>query len=194
MRSRSVRESSFSLIIRHDRRVNEMSKVLLDITMSLDGFIAGPNDGVYNPLGDGGERLFEWMRSGPEANRYNEYFQPPDSSRVVVDEWYEQTGAIVSGRRTYDIAGGWGGRHPLNVPFFVLTHTVPDTVPEGTMGTFVTDGIKSALNQARAAAGDKNISLCAANVAQQYLKAGLLDEIQINVVPVLIGGGVRLFD
>jgi dihydrofolate reductase len=107
-----------------------MGKVLPDITVSLDGFIAGPNYGDYNPLGDGEEQFFDWMRSGPEANRYNEYFQPPDSSHVVVDEWYEQTRAIVSGRRTYDIAGGWGGRHPLNVPFFVLTHTHPNTAPE----------------------------------------------------------------
>lgn len=172
-----------------------MGKVTVGLSMSLDGFIAGPSDGPELPLGDGGERLFDWMNSGPPANCYNEYFCPPDSSRIVVDEWFENAGAIVTGRRTFDIANGWGGRHPMNVPFYVLTHHVPETVAEEeTMGTFVTDGIESALSQARAAAGDKDVALCAANVAQQYLKAGLLDEIQLNVVPILLGGGVRLFD
>ena len=97
--------------------MNEMGKVIVGLSMSLDVFIAGPNDSLERPLGDGGERIFEWMASGPEANRYSEYLCPPDSSRVVVDEWYENAGAIVTGRRTFDIARGWGGQHPLNVPF-----------------------------------------------------------------------------
>jgi dihydrofolate reductase len=160
--------------------------------MSLDGFIAGPNDGPGNPLGDGGETLFEWMRTNREAYGTRAFINPPERSQVVVDEWYADCGAIVSGRRTWEIANGWGGRHPLGAPFFVLTHNPPAVDPGE--GTFVTDGIESALEQARAVAGDKKVSLCAADVAQQYLAAGLLDEIQINLVPVLLGGGVRLFD
>jgi dihydrofolate reductase len=169
-----------------------MGKVHVDLSMSLDGYIAGPNDGPGNPLGDGGEALFEWMHVNSEAYGTRDFINPPEASREVVDEWYEAGGAIISGRRTFDIANGWGGRHPLGVPFFVLTHDPPDTDPGD--GTFVTDGIESALEQAQAVAGDKAVSLCAADVAQQFLRAGLLDEIQVSVAPVLLGGGVRLFD
>jgi dihydrofolate reductase len=160
--------------------------------MSLDGFIAGPNDGPGNPLGDGGDALFQWMRVDREAYGTENFINPPERSQVVVDEWYADSGAIVSGRRTWEIANGWGGRHPLGVPFFVLTHDPPDVDPGE--GSFVTDGIESALEQARAVAGDKKVALCAADVAQQYLAAGLLDEIQVSLVPLLLGGGVRLFD
>jgi dihydrofolate reductase len=169
-----------------------MGKVHVDLSMSLDGYIAGPNDGPGNPLGDGGEALFEWMHVKSEAYGTRDFINPPEASREVVDEWYEAGGAIISGRRTFDIANGWGGRHPLGVPFFVLTHDPPDTDPGE--GTFVTDGIESALEQAQAVAGEKAVSLCAADVAQQFLRAGLLDEIQVSVAPVLLGGGVRLFD
>jgi dihydrofolate reductase len=169
-----------------------MGKVHVDLSMSLDGYIAGPNDGPGNPLGDGGEALFEWMHVNSEAYGTRDFINPPEASREVVDEWYEAGGAIISGRRTFDIANGWGGRHPLGVPFFVLTHDPPDADPGD--GTFVTDGIESALEQAQAVAGDKAVSLCAADVAQQFLRAGLLDEIQVSVAPVLLGGGVRLFD
>jgi dihydrofolate reductase len=169
-----------------------MGNVIVGLSMSLDGFIAGPNDGPGNPLGDGGGALFEWMHVNPEAYGSERFLNPPESSQVVVDEWYADSGAIVSGRRTWEIANGWGGRHPLGVPFFVLTHEPPDTDPGE--GTFITDGIESALEQARAVAGDKKIAVCAADVAQQYLAAGLLDEIQVSLVPVLLGGGVRLFD
>jgi dihydrofolate reductase len=104
-------------------------------------------------------------------------------------------GAIITGRRTFDVAGGWGGHHPIGAPFFVLTHEPPGQyVGPGTDGTVVTDGIESALEQARAVAGDRTISVGAADVAQQYLKAGLLDEIHIDLVPVILGGGVRLFN
>jgi dihydrofolate reductase len=169
-----------------------MGKVHVDLSMSLDGYIAGPNDGPGNPLGDGGEALFEWMHVNSEAYGTRDFINPPEASREVVDEWYEAGGAIISGRRTFDTANGWGGRHPLGVPFFVLTHDPPDADPGD--GTFVTDGIESALEQAQAVAGDKAVSLCAADVAQQFLRAGLLDEIQVSVAPVLLGGGVRLFD
>jgi dihydrofolate reductase len=104
-------------------------------------------------------------------------------------------GAVITGRRTFDIAQGWGGHHPLGCPFFVLTHTPPaQWVGPGTGGTAVTDGIESALEQAQSVAGDRPISVGAANTAQQFLRAGLLDEIRLNVVPVLLGSGVRLLD
>jgi dihydrofolate reductase len=169
-----------------------MGAVTVGLSMSLDGFIAGPNDGPGNGLGDGGEALFEWMGTNLEAYGTEDFLNPPERSKVVVDEWYADSGAIISGRRTWEIANGWGGRHPIGVPFFVLTHDPPDVDPGE--GTFVTDGIESALEQAQAVAGDKTVALCAADVAQQYLAAGLLDGIQISLAPVLLGGGVRLFD
>jgi dihydrofolate reductase len=168
-----------------------MGKVIVDLSMSLDGYIAGPNDSPGNPLGDGGEALFEWMHTNTEAYGTRDFINPPEASREVVDEWFEG-GAIISGRRTYDIANGWGGRHPMGVPFFVLTHEPPDTDPGE--GTFVTDGVESAFEQAQAVAGDRSIGLSAADVAQQFLRAGLLDEVQVSVAPVVLGGGVRLFD
>jgi dihydrofolate reductase len=104
-------------------------------------------------------------------------------------------GAFVTGRRTFDIANGWGGRSPLGVPTFVVTHTVPqEWVYEGSSFTFVTDGVESAVEQARAAAEGKNVAVGAASIAQQCIRAGLLDEIHVDLVPVLLGGGVRLFD
>jgi dihydrofolate reductase len=170
-----------------------MSKVVVGLSMSLDGFIAGPNDGPANPLGDGGGKLFEWWTAGTEPMGGDDRFRPPARSRAVVGELFD-VGAIITGRRTFDIARGWGGHHPVGVPFFLLTHNPPDQwVGPGTGGTVVTDGIESALEQARAVAGDRAVGVGAADVAQQYLKAGLLDEIHLNVVPVLLGGGVSMF-
>jgi dihydrofolate reductase len=104
-------------------------------------------------------------------------------------------GAFVTGRRTFDIANGWGGRPPLGVPTFVVTHTVSqEWVYEGSPFTFVTDGVERAVEQAKAAAGGKDVAVGAASIAQQCIKAGLLDEIHVDLVPVLLGGGVRLFD
>lgn len=170
-----------------------MGKVLVDLSMSLDGFIAGPNDGPENPLGDGGDRLFEWWSAGSERAGPDDRFKPPVRSLPVVKEMFD-CGAIITGRRTFDIANGWGGHHPLGVPYFLLTHNPPDKhVGPGTDGTVVTDGIEGALERARAVAGERNIAVCSADVAQQYLKASLLDEVRINLVPVLLGNGVRLF-
>ncbi len=170
-----------------------MGKVVVGLSMSVDGFIAGPNDGPGNPLGDGGGRLFDWWSAGTERVGPDDRFRPPARSRPVVEEMFE-CGAIITGRRTFDIANGWGGHHPVGAPFFLLTHDPPDQhVGPGTDGTVVTDGIESALEKARAVARDRDIAVGAADVAQQYLKAGLLDEIHVNLVPVLLGGGVRLF-
>jgi dihydrofolate reductase len=175
-----------------------MGKVTTGLSMSLDGFIAGPNDGRERPLGEGGERLFAWYSSGD-----TEYglpgtemvFRVSPQSAELLREAHTKMGAFVTGRRTFDITNGWGGSPPLGVPTFVLTHTVPqEWAYEGSPFTFVTDGVESAVEQARAVAGEKDVAVGAASIVQQCLKAGLLDEIHVDLVPVLLGGGVRLFD
>lgn len=163
--------------------------VLLDISMSLDGFIAQPND-------DPGP-IHEWFFGGAVTSRHNEAFKTSGPSSEVLDETFTTTGAILTGRRTYDLTQGWGGSHPMpGVPVFVVTHEAPREVPEGaTTFTFVTDGIERAIAQARAAAGVKNVIVMGgAAVARQCIEAGLLDEVQIHLAPVLLGDGVRLFE
>ncbi len=183
-----------------------MGNVIVALSMSLDGFIAGANDGAEQPLGEGGMRLFDWYFDGDTPiRRYREAesrgvpvppFKLSRTSAEVFEELVESGGAAITGRRTYDIAGAWAGNGPVpGIPVFVLTHRVPSKVPQGeSRYTFVTDGIESAVAQAQAAAGDKYVSLMGATPAQQALRAGLLDEIQIHLVPVLLGGGARLFD
>ena len=171
-----------------------MGKVMMSLSVSLDGYIAGPDDGAEHPLGVGGERLFAWMDAGPEANRVNKYLTPPDASMPVVARWTEDCGAIVSGRRTFDIAGGWKDGHPIDVPIFVVTHEAPTEGEWSPQVRFVTDGLESALDQAMAVAGDKDVSVGAADPVQQLLRAGKIDEIEVSVTPCLLGGGVRLFD
>jgi dihydrofolate reductase len=167
--------------------------------MSLDGFIAGPNDGPASPLGEGGERLFAWYSSGDTDYRLpgtEMVFRISPASAELLREAHGTMGAFVTGRRTFDITNGWGGRPPLGVPTFVVTHTLPEEwIYEGSPFTFVTDGVESAVEQARAVAGDKkNVAVGAASIAQQCMRAGLLDEIHVDLVPVLLGGGVRLFE
>ena len=175
-----------------------MGKVAVGLSMSLDGFIAGPNDGAGNPLGDGGERLFEWYSAGDTEYRLpgtEMVFMLSPQSAELLREVDRTMGAFVTGRRTFDIANGWGGNPPLGVPTLVVTHTVPqEWVREGSPFTFVTDGVESAVEQAREIAADKDVAVGAASIAQQCIRAGLLDEININLVPVLLGGGVRLFE
>jgi dihydrofolate reductase len=169
-------------------------KVAWDVTMSLDGFVAGPNDGPELPLGKNGQRLFDWYFKGDTPSAYDEYFKLSSSDAQVFDEGVKKIGAVVAGRRTCDISGWWEGSFFTPVPFFVLTHKAPDKVPKGrTTFTFVTDGIENAIKQAKAAARDKMVSLMGANVAKQCIEAGLLDELHVHVVPVLLGDGVRLF-
>ena len=177
-----------------------MGKVTAGLTMSLDGYIAAANDGPEHPLGEGGMWLFDWMSSGD-----TEYVVPSGDmtfnlshrAAEMLDEVFSSIGAIVTGRRTFDITNGWGGRHPIgaDVPIFVLTHSVPDGWDyERSPFTFVTDGVESAVEQAKVAAGEKNVAVGAASLVQQCLKAGLLDEVHVDLVPVLLGGGVRMFD
>jgi dihydrofolate reductase len=175
-------------------RSTVMGKVFVSLTMSLDGFIAGPDDGPELPLGRGGERLFAWMNAGPESVRLNQWLGPTEASRPVVERWIAETGAIVSGRRTFDIAGGWKAGHPIDVPIFVVTHEAPTDGEWSPRVSFVTEGLDRAVELAQEAAGDKDVSVGAADPVQQLLRAGKLDEIEVSVVPYLLGGGVRLFD
>lgn len=171
-----------------------MGSVIVDLSVSLDGFVAGIDDGPDLPLGRGGEGLFTWMNAGPESNRVERRLRPPDESKVVIDEWMTDCGALISGRRTFDIAGGWKDGHPLDVPIFVVTHHAPTHGGWSPRVTFVTDGIDHALELAQEAAGDLQVGVSAADMAQQLLRAEKLDEIQLSVVPLLLGAGVRLFD
>jgi dihydrofolate reductase len=186
-----------------------MPKLKLDISMSLDGYIAAPDQTLEDPLGKGGMRLHEWLfglKSFREQHGLEggERRSPDDE---IVAEITRGIGAVVMGRKMFSGGAGawesdpnadawWGDDPPFHAPVFVLTHheRAPLVKQGGTTFHFVTDGIGSALEQARSAAGDKDISLAGgAAVAQQYLAAGLLDELQIHVAPVLLGGGVRLF-
>lgn len=170
-------------------------RVLLDITMSLDGFVAGPNDSLEHPLGlRDGDRLHDRLFAGDTPSLYDASFRTSGRSGEVLDELFGSAGAMVVGRRTYDVAGGWGGEPPIrSAPVFVVTHRPRAAPPTGF--TFVTDGIESALGQARAAAGDKDVFIGGgANTAQQFFRAGLLDEARIHLAPILLGQGVRLFD
>jgi dihydrofolate reductase len=175
-----------------------MAKVSTGLSMSLDGFIAGPNDGPEQPLGEGGMRLFAWYSGGETEYRLpgtEMVFEVSPQSADLLREAHNKMGAFVTGRRTFDITNGWGGSPPLGVPTFVVTHTVPqEWLYEGSPYTFVTDGVESAVKQAKAVAGDKDVAVGAASIAQQCIKLGLLDEIHIDLVPVLLGAGVRLFD
>jgi dihydrofolate reductase len=155
--------------------------------MSLDGFITGPNVRVGNGLGDGGERLHDWM-----------FDAKTEADAKIADERYASTGAVVIGKWMFDVGfEPWGDPPPFRMPVFVVTHEVRDPLPMqgGTTYTFVTDGIEAALRLARAAAGNRDVGIWGgANIIRQYLKAGLLDEMQIDLVPVLLGGGIRLFE
>ncbi len=174
-----------------------MGKVVFNMTMSLDGFVAGPNDRPDNGLGDGGDHLFDWYFSGDVEVAISEGTPllkvSPQSARVL-KEAFETYGAGVWGRRTFDIAGAWGG-HPPGTPCFIVTHRPPqEWIYEGSPFIFVTDGIESAIRQAKQAAGNKDVVLCTASVLQQALNAKLVDEIHVDIAPIVLGEGVRLFD
>jgi dihydrofolate reductase len=162
-----------------------MGKVIIDITMSLDGFVTAPNDGMGNGLGDNGMVLHEWA---------NERATDADM-HFLVEEPMQTIGSLILGRRTFDIAEGvWGDEPPFFGTVFVLTHRPHPTLTRGPVTfVFVTDGPESALAQAQAVAGEKHIALMGANVSQQYLKAGIVDEMEIHIANVLLGGGRPLF-
>jgi dihydrofolate reductase len=164
-----------------------MSKVVSEISMSLDGFITGPNVRVGNGLGDGGDQLHDWR-----------FDVKTETDTAIVDEIYATTGAVVWGDGVFDVGfEPWGDPPPFGMPVFVVTHEERKPLPMqgGTTYTFVTDGIEAALELARAAAADKNVGIWGgANIIRQYLKAGLLDELQIHLIPILLGDGIRLFE
>jgi len=163
--------------------------------MSLDGFIAGPDDSPEQPLGVGGDRLFDWFTDGDTPSRWYPSFKMSAVSAALFDEFADRVGAVVAGRRTYQVSDAWGGDGPQpGIRLFVVTHRVPETVPKGDPPyTFVTDGIERAIERARGAAAGKEISLMGSTIVQQCIGAGLLDEITIHLVPVLLGRGVSLF-
>jgi dihydrofolate reductase len=185
-----------------------MTKLVFDVSLSVDGFLAGPNATLTEPLGAGGEALHEWAfvtKSFREAHGLEGGEDGADSD--VVDEHVRSIGATVMGRRMFSGGAGpwendpnangwWGEEPPFHHPVFVLTHHPREdlVLKGGTTFTFVTDGIEAALELARGAAGERHVAVAGgANVIQQYLAAGLVDEFQVHVVPLLLGGGVRLF-
>jgi dihydrofolate reductase len=187
--------------------MGRMSTVTCQISISLDGFVAGPNQSLENPLGEGGERLHEWVivtQSWREQHGKQGGERTADSD--VVDEAIRNVGAYIMGRGMFGGGGGpwdepwngwWGDDPPFHLPVFVLTHHPREPLPMqgGTTFHFVTDGIESALEQARAAAGDREVQIAGgAKAIQQYLAAGLLDELHLHIVPVLLGSGERLLE
>jgi dihydrofolate reductase len=186
-----------------------MGRVFLDISTSLDGYVAGPNPSLEHPLGEGGELLHEWVfplaawrkPHGLDGGITN-------ASSEVIEEVLGRQGAVVMGRRMFSGGAGaweddpkaygwWGDDPPFHVPVFVVTHHArePLAMEGGTVFTFVTEGVEAAIERARAAAGGRDVAISGgASVAQQALAARLLDEIRINLTPVLLGGGTRLFD
>jgi dihydrofolate reductase len=184
-----------------------MSKVRFSITMSLDGYVAGPNQSKKEPLGVGGEALHTWAielaawqeMQGKKGGKVN-------ASSAIMQEMFENVGAVIMGRNMFgggpgpwtpDWKGWWGENPPYHMPVFVLTHHARDPLPMqgGTTFHFVTDGIESALNQAKRAAAAKDVLIMGgANAIQQFLAAGLIDEVNISMVPLLLGGGERLLD
>jgi dihydrofolate reductase len=167
-----------------------MSRLVLYMSMSLDGFIAGPDDDMDNPFGTGGQRLHDWLDDG--GSDPGSYRPGDEAGRTLFDEMLS-TGAVITGRRTGDFVDYWGGDHHNGVPIFVPTHQTP-TGTHAAGVHFVTDGIESCVRQAKAAAGDRDVMLHGAYTARECLLARVLDVLEIQLVPVLFGQGRRLFD
>jgi dihydrofolate reductase len=170
-----------------------VSATVLYMSMSLDGFIAGPNAGPGNGLGDGGERLHDWAFTGADAARGPRALRTAGVNARIVDE-FMSTGAVVAGRGTFEPAGGWGGDHHDGVPIYVLSRREPGIdIGQWPLVTYVTE-ITPAMAEAKRAADDRDVLVHGAATAQLALAAGLLDELEIHLVPVLLGEGRRLFE
>ena len=165
----------------------DQSRLIADISISLDGFVADERDGI--------DQLVGWMFNGdvevPTATP-GLAFRTSEASAGVLRDALTGVGALLSGRRNFDLAGGWGGSHPMGVPVFVVTHEAPEGFADGSI-SFVTDGLERAVEQAKAAAGGKIVGVATPSLTQQLLAARLLDAIHLNVVPVLLGSGVPFF-
>ncbi|MFW6090555.1 MAG: dihydrofolate reductase family protein [Actinomycetota bacterium] len=164
-----------------------MGKVIVDISMSVDGLATASGVSAEQPLGAGGERLHSW------------FFGDDDRNQEAHGNAVGEVGAIIAGRRTYDLSVPWWGPDgpsgPRRIPVFVVTHSAPEDAPEGSVYTFVSSGIDQALQRARRAADGRDVAVMGgADIVQQYLRAGLVDELSIHQVPVLLGGGTPLFD
>jgi dihydrofolate reductase len=170
-----------------------MAKVLAGITTSVDGYIAGPDDGPGKGLGEGGERLHYWVFGGPWTYDAEPTGEATGEDAAWLQEAMSSVGAVVGGRWTYEAADHWGGENPWGLPFFIVTHR-PEEEPEGRGFMFVS-GVEEAVARARDAADEKNVHIMGgADVIRQALEAGLVDELTIIVAPVVLGGGKRLFD
>jgi dihydrofolate reductase len=170
-----------------------MPRTVAQITHSLDGYIAGPDDGPGKGLGEGGERLHYWVFNGPWSYAEGPSGEAAGVDKEILDEGVARLGAVIGGRSTYEAAEAWGGENPWDLPFFILTHRTEDEPPNGAF-TFVS-GLDSALEQARAAAGDKDVAIMGgADTIRQALAGGHVDELVLTIAPVVLGGGKRLFE
>jgi dihydrofolate reductase len=170
-----------------------MTKVTAGITISLDGYITGPNDGPGSGLGEGGERLHSWVFGGPWSYESGARGEATGADKEFLDQAIGRQGAVIGGRNTYEAAEAWGGTNPWSVPFFIVTHR-PDEEPAGAGFTFV-NGLEEAIARAREAAGDKDVDVMGgADVIRQALRAGHVEELSITIAPVVLGAGKRLFD
>jgi dihydrofolate reductase len=170
-----------------------MTKVLAAITISVDGYVAGPDDGPGKGLGEGGERLHYWVFGSPWSYDEEALGEPTGEDAAWLEEAVSRVGAVVGGRWTYEAARHWGDQNPWGLPFFIVTHR-PEEQPPGDEFSFVS-GVQEAVDRAKEAAGDKDVNLMGgADVIRQALDQGLVDELTIIVAPVVLGGGKRLFE
>jgi dihydrofolate reductase len=170
-----------------------MAKVAAGITTSLDGYIAGPNDGPGRGLGEGGERLHYWVFGGPWSYEEEPTGEATGVDKEFLDGGIARVGAIVGGRNTYEAAEAWGGNNPFGAPFFIVTHRPEDAPADGGF-TFV-NGVDEAIARAREAAGSKDVFVMGgADVIRQALRSGQVEELSISIAPVVLGGGKRLFE
>ena len=170
-----------------------MTKVLAGITTSVDGYVAGPDDGPGKGLGEDGERLHHWVFGGPWTYDDEPRGEATGEDAAWLADAFARIGAVVAGRWTYEASERWGGENPWKVPLFIVTHR-PEEEPEGAGFMFVS-GVQEAVGQARQAAGSKDVHVMGgADVIRQSLEAGLVDELTIIIAPVILGGGKRLFE